>query len=179
MTTELISPKESRKKFKHKSQTKARVTPFNRQTETRRHGFLINDLGLLLPSNLTCEVADNLQVCKISNTPDWFTGMTNLRGNIIPIFDLGKLFGLSPSSNNRQADVKSQRHLFLEIGTEWVGFISNVLPTPLDLRNDEILTTFPRIPDELAPFVLNCYKHERVWIDFDLKKLLSWITSKF
>lgn len=179
MTTELISPKESRKHFKNKSQTKTRVTPFNRQTETRRHGFLINELGLLLPSDLTCEVADNLQVCKISNTPDWFTGMTNLRGNIIPIFDLGKLFGLTPSSNNRQIDDKTSKHLFLEIGTEWVGFKSNALPMPLDLRNDELLTTLPPIPDELEPFALNCYKQERIWIDFDMKKLLSWITTKF
>ncbi len=153
--------------------------PTSHESESRRHGFFVGEIGILLPTNLNCEVTENLQVCKLPKTPHWFTGMTNLRGNIVPIFDLGILFKLPTVSIDSRVNASEKKQIFLEVDNSWVGFSSDGLPTRIMLNGSHLLETIPPAPTELEPFITRCYRHPNVWFDLNMKDLLTWIKEKF
>ena len=57
-------------------------------TEKSYHAFTIGSIGLLIPAEMTSEFSDGLAYCYLPNTNTILYGMANLRGNIIPVFDL-------------------------------------------------------------------------------------------
>ena len=62
-----------------------------KKTEPSRYGFKIGQLGLLLCLQEKIEIVDSIDPCPIPNTPQWFAGMINLRGNLLPVFDMKEL----------------------------------------------------------------------------------------
>ena len=135
------------------------------EDEYRRHGFKLGNTGLLLPKDMTSEVADDLPLSVIPNSPAWLKGMVNLRGNIVPIIDLTILLNMNstPESNSKQ--------YFFKIDNEWVGIYINGLPRLLNLPPDTKLDSFPAMPWKLRPFVKDCYRYENNWLDIDLKAI--------
>ena len=61
------------------------------------HSFILGDIGFLLPGNLVSEVVQDLPFCQFPHVPRWLWGMVNLRGNLLPMFDLRDLFGYGQS----------------------------------------------------------------------------------
>lgn len=59
-----------------------------------RHGFRVGFLQLMLQSQLRAEVVPMGQVCPIPDTPDWFIGFINHRGDVVPVYDLAASLGL-------------------------------------------------------------------------------------
>ena len=50
-------------------------------TRVTTHAVLVGDIGLMLPSGEVSELVDRLPVCKLPNTPGWFSGVSSLRGH--------------------------------------------------------------------------------------------------
>ena len=158
---------------------KAATMPTGNDAGTRRHGFFVGDIAILLPADAVCEVTDKQQICKLPGAPEWLAGMTNLRGNIVPVFDLGLLLHIAESHDEQRAGSQNKKQLFIEIGKEWVGFYSDGLPLPVSLDPDEISDSLPAIPEGLRPYISRCYRQQHNWLDCDIKSLLLWIGSKF
>mgnify|MGYP003952499105 CR=1 FL=1 len=53
-------------------------------------------LGLLLPPGDVAELVRGARVSAVPNTPSWFVGLINRRGNLVPVFDLLHYFDLAP-----------------------------------------------------------------------------------
>jgi len=153
--------------------------PTGHESESRRHGFFVGKIGILLPNNMNCEVTENLQICKIPNSPKWFSGMTNLRGNIVPLFDLGILFNQCTDNIYAHPDESERKQLFLEVNGDLVGFSSDGLPTRIMLDGSHLLETIPPAPSELEPFIVKSYKKKDIWFDLNMNDLLLWITERF
>ena len=81
------------------------ASPARQVTSITTHAVQVGDIGLLLPAAEVSELVDRFPVCKLPNTPEWFSGVSSLRGNITPIFDLHELFGASVTSAKRRAIV--------------------------------------------------------------------------
>ena len=141
-------------------------------TVTRRHGLRINNIGLLLPENSMSEISDDLPLCRLPNTPNWLCGMTNLRGNILPIFDLGMLLNIE---REREAQAKQ---LYARIEDEWVGMVCDGLPERVILESNNKLDILPPLPDTLQPFVFAAYQQEKIWLDWDIKAFFSWVAEQ-
>ncbi len=88
----------------------------------RRHGFWIGNIGLLLPHKMISEVSEGLAICRLPNTPHWMSGMSNLRGEMVPVFDLSLLLNIQTEKETKR------KQLFLKIDDEWVGIYSDRLP---------------------------------------------------
>ena len=56
-----------------------------------RYGVQVANMGVLVPSKVVSEVVDGLIVHAMPNAASWFPGLVNLRGNLIPVFDLRAL----------------------------------------------------------------------------------------
>ncbi len=124
------------------------------------HGFKIDNLGVLLQSGMISELLTNLSVCSLPNTTQTLYGMGNLRGNIIPVFDLRHLFGMP----------ERQHKYFLVIGEgdNAVAVLLDEVPVQIVIDEQDKLNALPPMPSVLRPHVVNAYYSNGLWVESDL-----------
>ncbi len=133
------------------------AAPFRYGTRTAKVAFLI-------PDGIISEVVEKLVVTPVPNTVDWFTGLTNLRGTIVPVFDLRKLFG--------GANGDSERLLVMDKGERAVALPIDQLPAPVGIGT--IATHLPPVPEILSPYVKSAYLDDaETWLDVDFPALFD------
>ena len=76
------------------------------------------------------------QITRVPRTPDFVEGVINLRGNVIPVLDLRKRFGLGEGE-----DSNDRRIIVVEMGERTIGMIVDAVSEVL--RIDESLIDPP------------------------------------
>jgi purine-binding chemotaxis protein CheW len=75
------------------------------------------------------EINRMVEITRVPNSPEFVSGVINLRGKVIPIIDLRKRFGFPPKESDRNT-----RIIVVELGSMVVGFVvdsvSEVLRIP-------------------------------------------------
>ena len=74
------------------------VTP---EAGARRYGVLIGGLHLLLAGDGAVRVLEPPPVLRMPNTRAWFLGLANVRGSLVPVYDLVAWLDL-PSPGSRR-----------------------------------------------------------------------------
>src|SRR5438105_6725660 len=92
-----------------------------KEVERVRYGFRVGNLGLLINPDTGSEAMPMPAIFSIPNAAPWLRGMLNLRGNLVPVFDLANLFSM-PRSADSQTYV-----LVLDKGQNAVGIIIDAL----------------------------------------------------
>ena len=133
------------------------------------HGFKIDNLGVLLESQMMSELLTSLPVCSLPNTNQALYGMANLRGNIIPVFDLRFLFGMP----------ESEYKYFLVIGSgeHSVAVLLDEVPIQVDVGEQEKLNALPPIPSVLRPHVTDAYYSDGLWVGCDLMRFFESLSE--
>jgi twitching motility protein PilI len=125
-----------------------------------RFGFRIGDIGLLIGPNTTSEVQTQPPIYALPNTPSWLLGLINLRGNLVPVFDLNSLL-----ETGKSAPTKPML-LVLDKGSAMVGILINGLPQTVCLARK--LRNMPPLPAALKGYVQEAYARDKVlWLEFD------------
>ncbi len=133
------------------------------ESESRvRYGVWLNRIGLLIPPHTPSEVMDEMPIYPLPNTADWFSGLCNLRGNIIPVYDLVSLFGF------RKGSADKHYLLVLDKGERAVGMLAKALPQLRVIDEHLTMANRPPIPQHLEAHVSKAYIiDQKVWLDFD------------
>jgi purine-binding chemotaxis protein CheW len=78
------------------------------------------------------EINRMVDITRVPNSPEFVSGVINLRGKVIPIIDLRKRFGFPPKESDRNT-----RIIVVELGDTVVGFVvdsvSEVLRIPKNI----------------------------------------------
>jgi len=136
-------------------------------TSLTTHAVLVGDVGLLLPSTEVSELVDRFPVCKLPNTPEWFSGVSSLRGNITPIFDLHELFGASITSAKRRAIV-------IGSGETSVAFWIDGMPRMVVLGVGDDMFGDPPLPDFIKNHAERYFlKDEQIWIEWNVRQFFT------
>jgi chemotaxis signal transduction protein len=135
----------------------------------RRYGVRLGDYGLLLPQGAICEIAEDLPDCSLPNTPNWFVGVMNQRGNIVPVFDISAMLEINDGARGSRAWV-------LIVGTrvEAVGLRVPRLPETLHINASDSMTYNPVTQPLLDRFVsvtFNC--NDSLWLEWDMDGFFS------
>ncbi len=77
-----------------------------------------------------------LNITRVPETKDFISGVVNLRGDVIPVINTVKLFGLS--SNNSDCVDDNSRIVFLKIDGNNYGIIVDKVYEVVTLNKDEI-----------------------------------------
>jgi chemotaxis signal transduction protein len=142
---------------------------------TRRLGFKIGNLGLLIAQQSVSELSDLLEVCPIPFTAAWLLGLINLRGNFVPVFDLYKVLQL-PAKND--ADLK-QMLLILGQGESAGAIVIDGLPEHLSFVEQDELHSLPKLPQVIKPFATSGYeKGGQIWFNFDNEVFFESLAKK-
>ena len=126
-----------------------------------RYGFRISTLGFLIKQGCLSEVLSLPNIWALPGSAPWLLGLVNLRSNLVPVFDLHRIFDL-PSRGVSAA----QLVLVFDQGEDAVGLLIDDFPRPL---SDMIyLPSLPQLPAELQTHVRSGFmEDEMVWLEFD------------
>lgn len=140
---------------------------------SRRLGFLIGNLGFLIAKKTMSELSEMLSICPIPFTADWFLGLINLRGNLVPVFDLYKLLQFEHQK------VKKPMLIILGEGETAGAIVIHNLPIHLNFLENDKLSNLPPLPTILQPYMNNGYdKNGQIWLQFDHLGFFQYLASK-
>jgi chemotaxis signal transduction protein len=154
---------------------------------TRRLGFRIGNIGLLIGEQATCELSEVLQICTIPFTAAWLLGLINLRGNLVPVFDLYQLFEVQvflPKKLEPRMQLETGegiKKMLLILGREKTAgaIVIEELPIHLTFTENDKLTHLPPLPAIIKPYASSGYEKEgTVWFNFDHLGFFETLTTK-
>lgn len=121
-------------------------------------GFRVGRFAFLVPVNVHCEVIEQTRANPLPNTQPWFSGLINLRGNLVPVFDLRLILGEEPAGSQR-------RRLFtIGKGDKCVAVWIDGLPEVLSMDAGKA-PPLPDLPERVRPFVSDGrFHHGQVWL---------------
>lgn len=127
-----------------------------------RFGFRIGDLGLLVPNGMVSELIEEADIYPLPTTPDWFRGLMNLRGGLVPVFDLKILFEMQTGTGTKP------RLLVLNERMRAVGVLTDAPPKSIALGPP--LPQTPPLPLLLSQYNRGAYvKNQDIWVEFDFE----------
>ncbi|MBC3920193.1 chemotaxis protein CheW [Undibacterium sp. CY18W] len=129
--------------------------------ERKRYGYRLASLNLLVRAEVGSEVIRAQALAPLPGAATYLLGLINLRGNLVPVFDLGLVLG------GRRSDITPNKlFLILDKGDNAVGMVIDSYPQPLvGLRS---IAQLPQLPATLEAHVPAAYMlDERVWLDFN------------
>ena len=135
-----------------------------------RYGIRAGTFGLLLPPNKVSEVIKQIRIYPLPNTVNWLLGMINLRGNVVPVFDLA-LFLESTIKPNIKPMI-----LVVDKGEDAVALQVDGAPQIVDTTRKAILSA--AVPKLLGGHVRAAYVDDtQIWLDVDFEDLFESISS--
>jgi twitching motility protein PilI len=136
-----------------------------------RYCVRVGELRILLPENTVSEVLDSPRIFPVPNTTSWFEGLVNLRGNIVPAFDLRELFETAPVPGERQMVLITGK------GENALGIAVDGLPVPAP--DSAPLAERPSLPKVLENFTRSVIQHEQVlWLEVDIQGLVASLAKE-
>lgn len=138
-----------------------------------RFGFMLKNIGILIPEKALSEIVKKFQIFPVPNTRPWLRGLVNVRGNLIPAFDLALLLGLS------EEPMGHKNLLILEKGAEALGILVDNLPRSHDISQWHALGHTPKLPGGLTDYITEVYAvNDSIWISFDHKSFFESIRER-
>ena len=163
-----LSPSEALTRFVPQQQTRQ---PGACDVARIRFGFRVGNIGLLVPTGMLSELVEETEVYPLPTTPVWFPGLINLRGSLVPVFDLKKLFNLEEPGGEKP------NLLVLNAGAEAVSVLIDGLPLSLDTNRR--VEQIPPLPEILREHSHAVYVREReIWVDLDFDGLFRTAGSR-
>lgn len=138
----------------------------------QREGFFIGHLGLMIRYEDGSELSDLPAIYQLPNAPDWFAGVANLHGLLVPVFDLASYLG-----TEHPAGVKPML-LVLGHGIDAAGVVIDGLPLRLRVKMADRADGAP-VPASLEGCVSQTYwAADRTWMDLKAPALLNKLSEE-
>ncbi len=135
---------------------------FKRLEEKRtRFGFRIGPIGLLIAPSTIAEVIVRPHIFPVPNTPFWLNGLMNLRGTLVPVFDLYAICEFAGEGTAERGLC-----IVLDKGEAAAGVLIEAPPQSLDLSHK--LRQPPPMTAALSEHVADAYISQGVaWCEFN------------
>lgn len=132
-----------------------------------RQGFRIGSLTLLTGYDQASQLSEMTEVFKVPNTAPWFSGLANLHGNLVPVFDLAAYLGIAKGAGRKPMMLVWGR------GENAAALVIDGLPVQMQLADSNRLES-PSVGEAFANFVSAGYEHAgEVWLQFEHLKFFE------
>ncbi len=114
------------------------------------------------------EINRMVDITRVPNSPEFVSGVINLRGKVIPIINLRKRFGFPPKESDRNT-----RIIVVELGTMVVGFVVDAVSEVLRIPKNITEPPPPIVAGIGSEYITAVAKLEnRLLILLDLERIL-------
>ncbi|MBI3776049.1 MAG: chemotaxis protein CheW [Gammaproteobacteria bacterium] len=135
-----------------------------------RSGYRMAGYCFLAGADVQSEVVISPAIFPVPKAPEWLVGLANVRGNIVPVFDLWKFL----RTQTPQREMLTV--LVLDLGETAAGLVIDNLPTPVPLDSQAVATQPPA--PALQPFLgLGLHAFDCEWWEFDHQKFLACLSE--
>ncbi|UCH39244.1 MAG: chemotaxis protein CheW [Gammaproteobacteria bacterium] len=135
--------------------------------DLQRHTVLVGSIGLVLPADEISELIEKAVVCELPNTPSWFNGVTSIRGNMIPVFDLHELFSIEQPAAGRRLIVVGENEIAAAF---WV----DDFPRLLAFADEDVTSIEPQVPSLIREHARQYFMNDgEAWVEWDFKSFFA------
>ena len=111
-----------------------------------------------------------LDITKITQSPDYMLGISNLRGSVLPVLDLQKRFGMKSEEQTNET-----RIVVANMDGVKVGMVVSAVSEVLTIEDSVIEPPPPMVSNINSEFIIGVAKiDKRLVILLDLSKVLSF-----
>jgi twitching motility protein PilI len=142
----------------------------NSHHEQLRYGFSIGELHFVYDAAIACELVKAVTIYPVPNTPTWMLGLINLRGALVPVFNLENYFDF------KQPLISHNLLLILGKGEKAVAF--QLADYPILLKNLTKLSVSPKVIPKLEGYVINAYQADEIWLELDKESFFTALGEK-
>lgn len=138
----------------------------------QRHGVAIGPFSVLLPPDVVSEVVKGSTVYPVPKTASWVKGLLNLRGNLVPVFNLAEHFDAAAEPP------ESPQILAVGKAEDAVALIVDGIPKLASTRQPISHSALP-LPEAIKSHVRGAYaEEENIWLELDISGLIESLTDQ-
>jgi purine-binding chemotaxis protein CheW len=136
----------------------------NEITDTRQYlTFKLGDEVFGIEVSKVREVLDFAAITRIPRTPDFMSGVINLRGNVVPVVDLRLCFEMSKTSKTVNTCIVVVE-MWIEGESTVIGALADSVEEVIDLEPEQIQPA-PRMGTQIrTEFIKGMGKHDAEFI---------------
>jgi chemotaxis signal transduction protein len=145
-----------------------------RNIEQRWRALEVGNLRLLVAHDCGGELLEQPNVFPLPRTVSWCRGLINLRGHLIPAFDLHACLGLTPPN----ASLRGPRQWWLVLGQgkNALAFLVDALPRSLSIAASSSVT-MAVMPERLRAHLGAAYRVDgELWLEFRYQDFFTALT---
>lgn len=133
-------------------------------------GFRLGQHHFVIAINYLEEILTEPTYTAIPIVKPWLKGVANMRGHLLPVMDLNKLFGIPSEASRKQRRVMAVKNN----DGGYVGFLVDAVYGMQHFSADNQLAGTVNIPESLTPFIAGVYKGEQQkWLIFNTDAFMA------
>lgn len=139
------------------------------ELESYAIGFRVRteEYGLMLQS--VREIVTTPQITRVPKSPKHVLGVINLHGNVVPVLDIARRFGIGEATLTVESKV-----VVVEDGTETVGILAESVGKVIRIRRSELRPPPPLVAGIAAEFLDSILRsNDHFVVFFNLAKTLE------
>jgi twitching motility protein PilI len=144
--------------------------PLESDAAPRRSGIGFALLGkrFLVPMSQVAEILDLPTITRLPGVQPWVMGLANVRGRLLPLFDMAHFMGGACLGQLRQ-----RRALVLDTDALYAGLVVDQSFGMQHFTSDLYSDAIPDVPESVLPFVKGSYTDALgvVWALFDMQAI--------
>ncbi|OHD13065.1 MAG: hypothetical protein A2086_04015 [Spirochaetes bacterium GWD1_27_9] len=122
-----------------------------------------------IPIENVFEIKKMEEITVVPKAPKFIEGVINLRGNVIPVIDLRKRFGMDKVEISKKTKI-----IIVEIGKRQFGLIVDAVAEVVTLSNDQIEQSLPTVSGLKAEFINGIGKlNDKLIIILEISRILQ------
>lgn len=139
-------------------------------TKKRFYGFKINHIHFLLDSSVRSEVVNEADIVPIPLMPSCIKGLCNVRGSLVPVYDLYEKLGIEKSAKNPG----KSKILVLDENQDMAAIEIDDLPTTLKFDEQDAQENVSTDNQSVNKIITYCYKENgNEWFEFNRKLMFD------
>ncbi len=143
----------------------------------------MGDLDVLLDASEPMELLESPALYPVPNAPTQCQGLINIRGGLVPVFDIRSWLRLKAGETPPQSGITTPGETMARGDTRYVlvlgkggfaaGLVIDVMQGVLEFSPEQALSARPVLPERVAPHCLNTFRQdERPLFEIDCLALL-------
>lgn len=134
------------------------------------HTFTLGNLGMVIPLEMVSEVIEDVAFCELPNTNMLLYGMANVRGKIIPIFNLHNYLSIESD--------KDLKILVIGSGEDAGALLIDGYPYQTMINTNNTIEGSEYLPDEIKENLHKAYQvDDKIWFELDVIKLFTSLSQ--
>ena len=174
MASELLSPTVALTRyFVSPDQEQGLSDTANGSARVQRYGFRIGGCRFVHDLSLPVELIELPQCYELPNSTEWFSGLINLRGNLIPVFDLKSLLGGTGPPGGRQM------LLVIGSGERAAALIIDGTPDHISLDAGSRIDEPDHVPEILRDHLHGAYQYAgEIWYQTNYEGVFEFLAQR-